>query len=240
VSDFLGFRPAAQRFFRTLARHNTRDWFEANRALYEHEVREPMRSLVEELDVRLATLAPELMGDPRRSVFRIHRDIRFSKDKSPYKTNAGCWFYHRNAGRAVGQDAEGGGAGFYFHLDGSSSFVAGGIWMPPRGALNRIRDAIAEAPAAVPALLLEPRFKRRFGALSREAMLTRVPRGYPPDHPAAELLRFQSFTVSRKLSAKEIGTPRLVDRLAREFEVMLPLVRWLNRALGHLPADSRL
>ena len=112
--------------------------------------------------------------------------------------------------------------------------------MPPRGALNRIRDAIAEAPAAVPALLLEPRFKRRFGALSREAMLTRVPRGYPPDHPAAELLRFQSFTVSRKLSAKEIGTPRLVDRLARDFEVMLPLVRWLNRALGHLPADSRL
>ncbi len=108
-----------------------------NRAVYETEVREPLRALVEEMDVRLARLAPELVGDPRRSIFRIHRDVRFSADKSPYKTNAACQFYHHDAGRGAGQDAEGAGAGLYFQLADGECFVAGGIWMPARPALER-------------------------------------------------------------------------------------------------------
>src|SRR5215813_4835638 len=134
------FTPAAQRFFKQLARNNNKPWFEANRAVYETEIRTPFKTLVEELDVRLARIAPEIVGDPKRSLFRINRDIRFSKDKSPYKTNAGCWLSHQDATRAVGQDADAGSAGFYFHLDGTSSFIAGGIWMPPRGSLGKIRD----------------------------------------------------------------------------------------------------
>src|SRR4029450_8698576 len=98
---------------------------------------------------RLRAIAPEITGDPRRSMFRIHRDVRFSRDKSPYKTNAGAWLYHRDAGRKVGTTGEGGGAGFYFHIDATSCFMAGGIWMPARPALQRIREVIAAQPAAL-------------------------------------------------------------------------------------------
>ncbi len=116
AARFAGFRPEALGFLRRLKRNNRREWFERNRAVYETEVRDPMRALVEEMDVRLARLAPELTGDPRHSIFRIHRDVRFSADKSPYKTNAACQFYHQDAGRGAGQDAQGAGAGLYFQL----------------------------------------------------------------------------------------------------------------------------
>src|ERR1041385_5188506 len=139
MPGFQGFRPAAHRFFRSLARHNERPWFEEHRDLYEAEVRGPMRALIEEMDLRLATVAPELVGDPRRPLLVIPRDIRFSKDKSPYETNAGCWFYHQDAGKAVGQEAESGGAGVYFHLDGNGCFVAGGVWMAARAAAAETR-----------------------------------------------------------------------------------------------------
>jgi uncharacterized protein (TIGR02453 family) len=233
------FRPAAQRFFRSLARNNSKAWFDANRTVYETEVREPLKALVEDLDVRLATIAPEIVGDPKRSLFRINRDIRFSKDKSPYKTNAGCWLYHQDSGRQVGRDSEGGSAGFYFHLDGATSFVAGGIWMPPRDSLGKIRDAIAERPGELAALVAEPAFRRRFGPLDREHRLSRVPRGYPPNHPAADWLRYQSFTAGRTVAPAEIGSPRLADKLARDLALLTPLVRWLNRALGYRTLGGR-
>src|SRR5436309_15895072 len=133
-------------FFRQLARSNEKAWFEAHRTDYENEVRAPMRELIEDLDVRFARFAPEITGDPKRSMFRINRDIRFSKDKSPYKTHVACWFRHQGASHKVGGEAEEGSAGLYFHLQPGKSFVGGGIWMPPRPALNKIRDAIAEDP----------------------------------------------------------------------------------------------
>src|SRR5881396_3998692 len=138
------FTPASLAFLRGLARHNNKPWFEAHRESYENDVRAPMRALIEELDVRLARLAPEITGDPKRSMFRINRDIRFSKDKSPYKTHAACWFRHRDASHKVGGEAEGGGAGFYVHIAPGGSFVGAGMWMPPRPILNRLRDAIAD------------------------------------------------------------------------------------------------
>src|SRR5881398_2783298 len=133
------FTTATFGFFRGLARNNAKPWFEAHRADYEGQVREPMRALIEEMDVRLARLAPEITGDPKRSLFRIYRDIRFSKDKSPYKTHAACGFRHRDADHRVGSEAERGSAGLYFHLEPGHSFVGGGIWMPPRPSLDRLR-----------------------------------------------------------------------------------------------------
>jgi uncharacterized protein (TIGR02453 family) len=96
------FTPATMRFLQGLARNNRKAWFEAHRADYEELVKAPMRELIEEMDVQFARFAPELVGDPRRSMFRIYRDIRFSKDKSPYKTHAACWFYHRDGSHTVG------------------------------------------------------------------------------------------------------------------------------------------
>jgi uncharacterized protein (TIGR02453 family) len=236
---FSGFRPEALRFLRSLARHNSREWFERHQAVYESELRDPLRTLVEEMDVRLAGIAPELVGDPRRSIFRIHRDVRFSADKSPYKTNAACQFYHRDAGRGAGQDAEGAGAGLYFQLAERDCFVAGGIWMPARPALDRIREATADEPDALPRLVRAPDFRRRFGALDEEAVLKRVPRGYPADHPAERWLRFRSFTATRELTHAEVISPRLPAILARDFAALVPLVRWLNAAIGYQPAERR-
>ena len=230
------FTPASLRFFRGLKAHNEKAWFEAHRADYESQVREPMRALIEDMDVRFASFAPEIGGDTKRSMFRINRDIRFSKDKSPYKVHAGCWFHHRSASRSVGSDGGDGSAGFYFHLQPGESFIGAGLWMPPRPMLNKLRDAIAEKPA--PFIAMTRSLPRRYGGLSDEGALKRMPRGYSEDHPAAKWLRFQSFTCGRKLTDAQVTSAKLPDLLAREYAALLPLVRWLNGALG-LPRTTR-
>jgi uncharacterized protein (TIGR02453 family) len=233
---FTGFRPAAFRFLRQLKRNNRREWFEAHRDVYDHELREPVGELLQELDVRLATLAPELVADPKRAVFRIHRDVRFSKDKSPYKTNVAFWVNHRDLGRSAATVVHG-GAGLYFHVEPGESIIAGGIWMPPAPALLRIRDALIDDRAGFERCLRT--LKRRFGALSTEAVLQRLPRGYPENHPAGRWLRYKSFTVSRAVSVADLRRPDLPDRLARDYRVLIPFVRWLNSALGFRPATRR-
>src|SRR5438105_3963707 len=232
------FTSRALSFFRQLARHNEKPWFEAHRDEYETEVREPMRELIEDLDTRFAQFAPEIGGDPKRSMFRIYRDVRFSRDKSPYKTHAACWFHHRNAAHNVGSEADVGSAGYYFHLQpGGKSALGAGIWMPPRPQLNKLRGAIADDPRGFDRMARS--IPRRFGGLDDEAMLKRMPRGYAEDHPAAEWLRYQSFTSGRSLSDAQVTRASLAQFLATEFNALLPLVRWLNGALGFEPASRR-
>jgi uncharacterized protein (TIGR02453 family) len=194
------------------------------------ELREPMRELIGELDARCMRFAPEMGGDPKRSMFRINRDIRFSDDKSPYKTNAGCWLHHRSASQRVGSEAKEGSAGFYFHLEPGQSFIGGGLWMPPRPQLNKLREAIAEDPQKF--IRMTRALPKRFGGLDDEHSLKRMPRGYAEDHPAAKWLRYQSFTSGRPLTDAQVTDAKLPSLLAREFEALLPLVRWLNGALG--------
>ncbi|HTO91574.1 MAG TPA: DUF2461 domain-containing protein [Candidatus Sulfotelmatobacter sp.] len=220
------------RFLRGLARNNHKTWFEAHRDDYQQHVKEPIGELVEELAIRMQGFAPEMTGDPRRSVFRIHRDVRFSRDKSPYKTHAACWFYHRAGEGKVGREAEGGSAGFYFHLEPGGSMVGGGLWMPPRRDLNRLRAAIARDLSRFERAARDPRLRKRFGELSEEGMLKRLPRGYPCGHPAERWLKHQSFTVGRSLKDAEVTRAKLPAELARDFQLMLPLVRWINRELG--------
>ena len=239
AGSFPGFRPAALGFLRGLARNNRRDWFEARRDAYERELRQPLRELVEAMDVRLAGFAPEIVGDPKRAVFRIHRDIRFSKDKSPYKTNMGIWLHHRATETGIRKEGGSGGAGFYFHLEPGAGFVAGGLWMPPPPTLAKLREAIVEDRAGFERVVLAPVFRRRFGGLTEEAMLTRAPRGFAPDHPAARWLRYRSFTASRPLTDAQLLDARLPARLEREYTALLPLVRWLNGALGYREATRR-
>src|SRR5205807_8332577 len=233
------FSTATMTFLHGLKRHNDRAWFEAHRPEFEAVVQQPMRQLIEELDVRLARLAPEIIGDPKRSLFRIYRDIRFSADKSPYKTHAACWFYHRDGSRAVGREAAGGGAGFYFQIAPGDSFLGGGMWMPPREALLQLREAIAEHPARFAKIATDRRLGRRFGGLSEEAVLRRVPRGYAPDHAAARWLKFQSFVTGRPLTDAQAAGARLPALLEADFRLVLPLVRWINGVLGLRPAERR-
>src|SRR5256884_985722 len=207
------FSTATLTFLRGLKRHNDRAWFEAHRPEFGAVVQQPMRHLIEEMDVRLARLAPEIIGDPKRSLFRIYRDIRFSADKSPYKTHAACWFYHRDGSRAVGREAAGGGAGFYFQIAPGDSFVGGGMWMPQREALLQLREAIAEHPARFAKIATDRRVLRRFAGLSEEAVLRRGPRGFAPGHPAAPGLKFQSLVMGPAVTDAPVVSPRLRARL---------------------------
>ena|SRR5256885_3621382 len=225
------FTPAALRYLRQLKAHNEKPWFEEHRQEYEQDVRDPMRMLIEEMLMRFRDFAPEIGGDPKRSMFRINRDVRFSKDKSPYKTHAACWFHYRGASRKVGAEAKEGSAGFYFHLEpGGKSMVGAGVWMPPRPQLNRLRDAIAEKPAVFDRMVRE--LPKRFGGIHEYSVLKRMPRGYADDHPAAKWLKYQSFTSGRSMTDAEVTGAKLERLLVREFEALLPLVRWVNGALG--------
>lgn len=238
--SFRGFPPKALTFLRGLTKNNRKDWFEAHRDDYEDALRTPMKQLIEEVDVRLADFAPEIVGSPKKSMFRIHRDVRFSNDKSPYKTNAACWFYHGDAGSGVGGDAAHGGAGFYFHMEPSGSFCGGGIWMPPRPALARIRQSLADDQEGFEDIVLSRAFKRRFGALSEEApRLSRMPRGFDADHKAGAWLRYQSFTAGCELKVTDIQSAKLPDVLAKQYAAMTPFVRWLNTTLGLKPRSGR-
>lgn len=240
MDHFTTFTPKAFTFLRGLRKHNRKEWFEAHRAEYEQELKQPLAALIEEMDVQLATIAPEIVGSPKKSAFRIHRDVRFSKDKSPYKTHVACWFFHRDIGTRMQSEAVHGGAGFYLHISPGECFCGGGIWMPPRPALLKIREALVEDLEGWDAIVSDRRFRRRFGALDQEGMLTRVPRGYPADHPAAAWLRYQSFTAGTALTDEQVTSPRLPALLAGHYAAMTPFVRWLNLALGLKPHSSRL
>jgi uncharacterized protein (TIGR02453 family) len=237
--DVKYFGSEALAFFRGLARNNKKPWFEAHREDYEQAVKQPLAALVGEMDMRFSEFAPEFVGDPKRSMFRLNRDVRFSSDKSPYKTHAACWFFHAGGSSKVGREAHGGGAGFYFHLQPGASMLGGGCWMPPREALKKFRVAIASEPRAFERMVLAPALKRRLGGLSEDSMLKRAPRGYSEDHPAARWLKFQSFTVGRSLSDAQVTGGRLTALLEADYTVMLPFVRWLNTTLGLRPELTR-
>jgi uncharacterized protein (TIGR02453 family) len=234
-----GFTKDSITFLRALRRNNRREWFNAQRERCEQSVRRPLAELVEEMDARFASFAPEMSGDPRKSVFRIHRDVRFSADKSPYKTNAACWFYHRDAGKGVGGSTPHGGAGFYFHIEPGASIAAGGLWMPPPDSLRRVRQALSDDHASFARTVRSRAVAKRFGTLNDEARLRRVPRGFDADHPAADWLKYRSFTMSRILTPDEVLSPALADILERDYRALLPFVRWLNAVCGFPPATRR-
>lgn len=240
MSDsFTQFSPKAFTFLRGLKKNNRKEWFEEHRETYETELKEPMKLLIEEIDVQLATIAPEIIGSPKKSAFRIHRDVRFSKDKSPYKTHIAAWFFHRDAGHGVGGEAAHGGAGFYFHLEPAGSFCGGGIWMPPRPAVARIRQNIVDDLEGFEELVKARGFRQRFGDLSTEGKLTRTPRGFAPDHPAAEWLKYQSYIAGCEIPADVVTSKKLPQVLAKHYAAMVPFVRWLNEALGLKPSSMR-
>ena len=239
LDDFAGFPAAGFTFLRGLKRHNERDWFEERREAFERGVRAPMAALVEALDVRMATIAPEIVGDPKKSVFRIHRDVRFSKDKSPYKAFLAAWLFHRDQGRSAAMRAHGGSAGVYVHFEPGASFIAGGMWLPPSATLERVRRTLIDDVAGFERAAASRAFVARYGGLTDEAMLTRPPRGFESDGPAARWLRYRSFMASRPIPDDDMRSAALPDLLTDDLAALAPLVRWLNAALGYRAADRR-
>jgi len=229
VAPFTGFRHEAIQFLADLAANNERAWFQPRKAEYERLLKEPLMSLVASLDERFRARGIPLAADPAHSPFRIYRDTRFAKDKSPYKTNIGAsfpWVGDASAG-GVAIDAESRhGGGGYFHLSPGDIFVGGGMWHPETARLNAFRAAVVADPARVHAALEDPGFVALFGHVNGDE-LKRVPSGYAADHPEAELLRLKDIVFGRRLSDREATSPELPDLLADSFEAALPVFRFL-------------
>ena len=233
ANGFDGFPPETLGFLRQLKRNNNREWFQAHKDVYEGKVKAPMTDLVLALGCALEPLAPELIVDPKRAIYRIYRDLRFSPDKRPYKTHISAIFVPRGIPKKTG-------ACLYFHIEPAEIVVAGGVYMPDAQALRVLRRHIADRWEELEAITLKRSFKRLFGELQGDRLI-RVPPGYPADHPAAGVLRQKQFHVVRSEPAALAGGPKLLPRLLTLFSAMLPLVRFLNEPLrntGDVPPVS--
>lgn len=222
---FSGFSPEAIQFLADLAANNERTWFQRRKPEYEQLLKAPLEALCGALAERFETRGIPLRADPARSPFRIYRDVRFSKDKSPYKTHVSASFpWIEGSPDPAGNGKPGG----YFHLAAGEAFVGGGMWHPEPAKLRAFRAAVIGDPGAVRDVLDEPRFRRRFGSISGDR-LKRVPPGIPADHPEAELLKLKDMTFGQRLSDEDVFSPRLPDVLADAFEDAIPVMRFLAR-----------
>ncbi|HEY2956455.1 MAG TPA: DUF2461 domain-containing protein [Candidatus Eisenbacteria bacterium] len=207
-----------------LKAHNRKPWFDAHRAEYD-ALRAEFEEVVEEAILRIARFEPEVAAvSPRECIFRIYRDVRFSKDKTPYKTQFSA---------AIGPGGrKGGSAGYYFHVDAAGLLlVAGGIYMPDARQLARIRQAIADDPRGFRVVVSAPRFRRRFGGLYDEDRLQRPPRGFAADHPAVEWLKLKRFVAWSEKPVSRLRGKGLAAYVADECRALQPLVAWLRAAL---------
>lgn len=219
------FTPALFTFLRELRLHNQREWFERNKERYLRDVRDPMLRFISDFAPLLRKIAPRLVADPRPvggSLFRLHRDTRFSPDKTPYKTNVAAHFRHE-AGRDVH------GPGYYLSLDPAEVAVGGGVWHPEADALRSIRRSILERTGAWRRAAATPAMRRLdwWGD-----SLTRSPRGFPDDHPLIDMLRRKDFAAGAELDQRDALSPRFFGRCADVYRALAPTMKLLAHAQG--------
>jgi len=218
------------KFLAGLKAHNRKSWFETHRAEYD-ALRSEFEELVQEVILRVARFEPEVADvTPRECIYRIYRDVRFAKDKSPYKTNFSA---------GIGPTGKKGGAeSYYFHIDAAGKLlVAGGIYMPDGRQLLQIRRAIADDPRGFQAIVTSAAFRRRFGGLYDKDSLKRPPRGFDCDHPAMEWLKLKRYVAWSEKPASAVGSSKLAAYVADECRALQPLSSWLRAALARAAAQ---
>jgi len=214
------FSPPLFVFLEQLRRNNRRPWFLKHKQEFEDLARQPSLRFITDLRLRLREISPWLVADPKPnggSLFRVYRDVRFSEDKSPYKTHIGMNFWHASASETVH------GPGLYLHLEPAGCFVAGGVWHPDPRSLARIRDAIYSQP--------EKWKKAKRGLELGGDGLTRPPRGYPANHPLIEDLKRKDFVASFDLSRAQVCGGRLMEDFLRSTGKMVPMLAFLSAAV---------
>jgi len=220
---FNGFSEAGMQFFRSLIRNNRREWFQPRKHIYEEQVKAPMTVLVSALNAEMMRFAPDHVVDPAKAIYRIYRDTRFSKDKTPYKTHIAAIFPRRGTEKH-------GGAGLYFSVSPKEIEVAGGVYMPGPDALLAIRTHLAEHHAEFSRIIKSRNLRTLMGEMHGD-QLSRVPKGFPCDHPAADLLRYRQWLFYVMLDPALSTTPKLLPAIRKRFEVMMPFLEFLNEPL---------
>ncbi len=211
-------------FLKELNRNNSKEWMDANKAMY-HEAKSEFLEFVVEIINEVSKFDPTIANtEPKKSIFRINRDIRFSKNKSPYKNNFGMTLAEggRNSGNPV----------YYFHLQPhGETMVAGGMYQPETDALKKIRQEIDYSPHELKKVIENEAFRDEFGVLSGETLKT-APKGYPKDHPNIALLRYKSFVAYRKFSDVKVSSPSLKADISKAFQALYPLNQYLSVAIS--------
>ena len=221
-----GIPPEMLAFLADLERNNRREWFQSQKSRYEKTVKEPALGFIADFAPRLARISPHFMTDPRPvggSLFRIYRDTRFSRDKTPYKTHVGIRFRHKR-GKSVHAPV------FYLHVDPYRPFAGLGVWHPDGPTLALIRDAIVANPDGWRSAAYGKAFRRVWDVTGDS--LKRPPRGYPRDHPLVEDLKRKDFTAIVALTPDDLTTPDLARNLAALFRKGAPFMSFLCGAVG--------
>jgi uncharacterized protein (TIGR02453 family) len=226
------FPDGATRFLRALKRHNDRDWFRARREEFDRLIDAPMNAIIERLAEDFRSFAPEFVASPRLSRYRIYRDTRFSDDKRPLKTHVSAIFPARGLPRH-------GGPSLYFEIAGDWVYAGGGLYHPEPDVLQAVRAHLAANHARFRRIIEGKPFRTTFGELEGD-QLTRVPRGYAADHPAADLLKYRQMLAGREWPATFASSPRFYGELVKTLRVMAPVVRFLHEPLADRVRDPLL
>ncbi|HXB22579.1 MAG TPA: DUF2461 domain-containing protein [Candidatus Solibacter sp.] len=220
-SKFPGFSPEALTFLRNLQRNNRREWFQPRKERYEELIKAPMLELVGCLNDELARVAPNYVTPPQKAMYRIYRDTRFSKDKTPYKTHISGIFPRVTALKREG-------AVLYFHFTAKELLVFAGVYSPERDELMAYRGLLQERYDELEGILSDKTLRRTVGALQGD-QLTRMPKGYSEDHPAESLLRRKQWYLQATLDVRLVTSPRILPELVKHFEIMAPFVEFMNQ-----------
>jgi uncharacterized protein (TIGR02453 family) len=216
---------ATLQFLKNIAKNNNKPWMDANREAY-LAAKEDFEKLVGQVIEKTGNFDTDIKElEPKHCIFRINRDVRFSKDKSPYKNNFGAGF-SRGGKKAIA-------AGYYFHCQPGSAFVGGGLWMPMPPELKKIRQEIDYNFADFTSILKSKKFKAQYNGLEKgsEYALSRPPKGYEADNPAIEFIKLKSFVCMEKMTDTQLTSKTLVKDITTAFEALMPLVKFLNQAM---------
>jgi uncharacterized protein (TIGR02453 family) len=219
---FPGFSPEAIAFLRNLKKHNDRAWFTPRKTIYEEQLRMPMIELVRAIHGEMIAFAPQYVGEPAKCVFRIYRDTRFSKDKTPYKTHIAASFWHNGLEKR--------GAGYYLGVSPEGVHIGGGLYAPEPDVLLAVRSLIAEDFAGYRKTFSSPKVKKLLGEPTGESA-ARAPKGFPCDHPAIEFIKRRQHVFFAHLDISVATTPKLLGEVVKRFEAMTPMVEFLDRPL---------
>ncbi len=225
---FPGFPAEALTFFRGLEKNNDREWFQPRKELFEAKVKAPMIALVEAINQEFAKFAPDYITDPKKAVYRIYRDLRFSADKSPYKTHIAAAFSRRSGAKA-GAGGHSTSAGYFFSIGAKEIGIAGGVYEPSPEQMFAVRTWLAENHAEFRKLCRPA--EKLMGEMHGES-LTRMPKGFPAEHADGDLLKRKRWIYWATLDPKLATSPKLLPELIKHFKAMLPMMEALNQPLA--------
>ena len=217
-------RPEGLKFLKGLEKNNDREWFNERKAVYEAELKEPMLAIIRKVTEAMMEFAPDHVRPAEKSLFRIYRDTRFSNNKLPYKTHVAAWWSHTGMDKTSG-------AGYYFQVNPKGVVIAAGAYMPEKEQLAAIRHWLLENYVEFNKLLNKPAVKKTFTEFEGEA-LTRPPKGFPPDHPAIDLIKCKQWGLRTELPADAALEANFAQTLIKHFKMLAPFVDALNTPIA--------